>query len=65
MNTGGILMRKQELEQRQLGMRSLDPAKIAWHFGRAAELRALIDKASVRLVHGACGTKGACPPHAH
>ena len=58
------LNRQSELEERRLGMRTLDPAEIALHFGRAAELRALIARESMQLVPGATVTKGACPPDA-
>lgn len=54
--------RQCELEERRLGMRSLDPAEIARHFGKAAELRALIARERVHLATGASGTKGSCPP---
>ena len=43
-----------ELEQRRLGMRSLDPAKIEYHFGRAAALRT----AGKSTSRGSTGTKG-------
>ena len=43
MSPTETLHRQIELEERRLGMRTLDPAEIALHFGRAAELRALID----------------------
>lgn len=53
-----LRMRQCELEERRLGMRSLDPGEIARHFGKAAELRALIAEGRVRIVSGASGTKG-------
>lgn len=56
------LNRQCELEERRLGMRSLDPIEIARHFDRAAELRTLIAKDQPRIVGGAGGTKGARPP---
>lgn len=55
------LYRQWELEERRLGMRSLDPADIARHFDRAAELRAMIAGERPRLVFGLSGTKGASP----
>ena len=62
MSPAEILNRQYELEERRLGMRSLDPAEIARHFGKAAELRALIATERLHLVSDASGTKGACPP---
>ena len=64
MSPTETLNRQNELEERRLGMRSLDPTEIALHFGRAAELRALIARERMQLVPGATGTKGACPPEA-
>jgi hypothetical protein len=61
MNPTETLNRQHELEERRLGMRSSDPADIARHFGKAAELRVLIAKERLRLVHGASGTKGSSP----
>ena len=57
--------RQCELEERRLGMRSLDPVAIARHFGKAAELRALIAAERLQLVSGASGTKGSCSPRPH
>lgn len=65
MSPTETLNRQCELEERRLGMQSLDPVEIARHFGRAAELRALIAKERLRLVYSANGTKGACPPPRH
>lgn len=62
MSPTDILNRQDELEERRLGMRSLDPVEIARHFKRAAELRTLIAKDQLRLVCSTNGTKGACPP---
>jgi len=62
MSSTETLNRQSELEQRRLGMRTLDPVQIAHHFTRAAELRALIARERLQLVTGASGTKGACPP---
>lgn len=62
MSPAELLNRQWELEERRLGMRSLDPTEIARHFGRAAELRALIARDQLRIVCDANGTKGACPP---
>lgn len=64
MSPTQTLHRQIELEERRLGMRTLDPAEIALHFGRAAELRALIARERMQLVPGATGTKGACSPEA-
>ena len=61
MSPAETLNRQFELEERRLGMRSLDPVEIARHFGRAEELRALIAKEKLRIVSGARGTKGSCP----
>jgi hypothetical protein len=60
-----ILNRQIELEERRLGMRTLDPVEIARHFGKAAELRALIARERLQLVAGASGTKGSRPPQHH
>jgi hypothetical protein len=62
MSPNELLNRQRELEERRLGMRSLDAVEIARHFTRAAELRTLIAKERVKLVPGASGTKGARPP---
>ncbi|GAO39244.1 hypothetical protein SCH01S_28_01050 [Sphingomonas changbaiensis NBRC 104936] len=61
MTSTETLNRQRELEERRLGMRSLDPTEIARHFGRAAELRALIARERLRLVSSATGTKGSSP----
>lgn len=43
-------------------MRSLDPETISRHFGKAAEIRDLIDKNErLRAVPNAVGTKGSHP----
>ena len=63
MSPAETLNRQSELEERRLGMRTLDPGQIAHHFTRAAELRGLIARERMQLVAGASGTKGACPPH--
>lgn len=56
------LHRQHELEERRLGMRSLDPETISRHFGKAAEIRDLIDKNErLRAVPNAVGTKGSHP----
>lgn len=54
--------RQCELEECRLGMRSSDPAAIAYHFGRAAVFRELIAAKRPQLVSGVSGTKGSCPP---
>lgn len=64
MSPTEIVNRQSELEERRLGMRTLDPVEIARHFTRAAELRALIAKEHLKVVPDASGTKGACPPDA-
>jgi hypothetical protein len=64
MSPAETLDRHNELEERRLGMRTLDPVEIALHFGRAAELRARIARERLRLVPEATGTKGACSPEA-
>lgn len=61
MNPLNLDLQQRELEERRLGMRSNDPAEIARHFGRAAELRALAAEQRVHLVSGATGTKGSHP----
>lgn len=61
MSPTEMLHRQSELEERRLGMRTLDPAEITRHFGRAAELRALIATERPQLVVGPTGTKGAYP----
>jgi hypothetical protein len=62
MSPTTILNRQSELEERRLGMRTLDPVEIARHFTRAAQLRALIERESPKLVPAISGTKGACRP---
>lgn len=62
MSPTEIMNRQCELQERRLGMRSLDPAVIARHFANAAELRLRIAKDRLRLAPGPSGTKGARPP---
>lgn len=56
----GSIIRQNELEARKRGMRSLDPAEIAHHFGEAALHRELIKKEELRPIGRPSGTKGAC-----
>lgn len=62
MNPNEIHNRQCELEERRLGMRSTDPVVIAHHFGKAAELRALIAAERLQFVSGTIGTSGCRPP---